>query len=70
MAYDPVRDPSQPIEVRFRTPTGFGDVITFVPRTRFGFPPRLDPTVDEFRAHVERVQTKPMRGFRVDRCAS
>jgi hypothetical protein len=62
-------DPSQPIEVRFRTPTEFGDVITFVPLTRFGFPPRLDPAVDEFRAHVERARTLPMRGWRAD-CSS
>jgi hypothetical protein len=46
-------DPFQPIEIRFRTPTEFGDRIRFVPRARYGFLPWLDPAIAELRQRVK-----------------
>jgi hypothetical protein len=45
--------PFQPIEVRFRTPTAFGERIRFVPRPRHGFMPWLAPAVQELRDRVD-----------------
>jgi hypothetical protein len=45
-------DPFQPIEIKFRTPTEFGDRIRFVPRARCGFLPWLDPALSELRQRL------------------
>jgi hypothetical protein len=47
-------DKFQPIDIRFRTPTVFGDRIRFVPRARYGFLPWIDPAVSELRERVKR----------------
>jgi hypothetical protein len=45
-------EPFQPVEIRFRVPTEFGDRIQFVPRSRYGFLPWPDPALSELRERV------------------
>jgi len=45
-------EPFQPVEIRFRAPTEFGDRIQFVPRGRYGFLPWPDPALSELREPV------------------
>jgi hypothetical protein len=45
-------EPFQPVEIRFRAPTEFGERIQFVPRVRHGLLPWLDPAVSELRERV------------------
>jgi hypothetical protein len=45
-------EPFQPVEIRFRAPTEFGDGIQFVPRARYGFLPWPDPALSELRERV------------------